>query len=111
MTGSTRTQPRLLRRGCVVLPVSAGPASAVRLGEADRVAERVPHAAVDAVRALGRLLGEFAAPAEQRLVGLAAVVGAEDQAAAGRALAHQVTDLLGGLLGQCRRPRLLQQDV
>src|SRR5207302_10866968 len=48
------------------------------LREADVVAEGVAQAAVDAVAAVGRPLGELHALGEQLLVSLAAVVGCEE---------------------------------
>src|SRR4051812_33462915 len=68
-----------------------------RLRDAQRVAERVAKAAVDAVEVLGRLLGELDALREQLLVGLAAVLDVEDHAVAA-ALGNQLADEGGGLL-------------
>lgn len=77
--------PRILdREGWGPGTADAGPAlvgrlSCLRLCEADVVAEGVSEAAVDPVGTLGGFLGELHAPAAQRLVRLAAVVGAEDE--------------------------------
>ncbi|GAA3051091.1 hypothetical protein GCM10020000_35320 [Streptomyces olivoverticillatus] len=124
--GGTRGSPRRSRRG--TRPVSgrgshpqplaqrscASPlvgGSALRLSKADAVAERVAKPAVDPVRALRRLLGEFDALGQQRLVRLAAVLRGEDDPAAHGALGHQLADLLCRLLGHRRGAGLLQQDL
>src|SRR3954447_23934153 len=68
-----------------------------RLGDADLVAERVAQRAVDAVWLLGRVLGELRALAGELLVGLAAVIGAEDAGQSERPLGEQVAHLAADL--------------
>src|SRR6266480_2468073 len=75
------------------------------------VAERIAQPAVDAVRSLGRLLGKLDALRAKFGVGLAAVVGREEQVSAGGPLGQQLADLGRGLLVERRRSRGLQQDL
>src|SRR5438270_11124969 len=75
------------------------------------VAERIAQPAVDAVRSLGRLLGELDALRAKFGVGLAAVVGGEEQVSAGGPLRQQFADLGGGCLVERRRSGGLQQDL
>src|SRR5690606_38903275 len=82
-----------------------------RLGDPDVVAERIAQTAVDAVGLFGRLLGELHPLGAQFLVGLAAVVGGEDEAEAHGPLGEQVANLCGVLLRHRRRAGALQQDL
>src|SRR5215470_4517495 len=70
------------------------PRSGFWLGDPDAVAEWVAKGAVGSVRTIGGFFGELDAPAQQRLVSLAAVVGAEDERAVHRVLGQQLADLL-----------------
>jgi hypothetical protein len=68
-------------------------------------------AAVGAVEALCRLLGELDALRDQVLIGLVDVVDREDAGHSHRPLGHQLTDLLGRLIVVGRRTGLLQQEL
>src|SRR6476659_2123404 len=83
----------------------------LRRADPQEVAERVAQAAVGAVEALGRLLGELDALGDQLVVGLADVVHRDDRRHAHRALGHQLADLLGRRLVVRRRAGPLQQQL
>src|SRR5438105_241631 len=104
------------RRGARHRPFGGCAASALcraarRLREADVVAERVAQPAIDPVRTLGRLFRELDAFGPQLAVGLAAVVGHEEEVPAGATLRDQVADLRGGLVVHDRLTRLLEEDA
>src|ERR1700694_2017375 len=82
-----------------------------RLGEPDVVAEGIAPAAVDAIGALGRFLGELDASRLELLVRLPAVGGCEEQVPARATFRYELASLLGGLLVEPRRARSLQQDL
>src|SRR5205823_3787268 len=75
------------------------------------VAEWIAQSAVDAVRSLGRLLGELDALRAKFGVGLAAVVGGEEEVSARGPLGQQFADLGRGFLVERRRSRGLQQNL
>src|SRR5215212_1295936 len=81
------------------------------LHDADVVAERVAQAAVDAVEALGRLVGELDALGLELLVGLAQVVGPQAEREARRALGDELADLLGRRVVVGRGPGALEEDL
>src|SRR5918995_2814477 len=82
-----------------------------RLGDAALVAERVAEAAIDAVGLFGWLLDELHTLGLELLVGLAAVVGGENERQAEGALGDQIADLGRDFVRHRRRAGLLQQDV
>src|SRR3954452_6556426 len=85
--------------------------SALHLRDAEVVAERVAQAEVDAVGLVDRLLADLHTLLLELGVGLVRVVAAEEEVAAGRALAEQLADLRRGLLAHRRRPGDLEQDA
>lgn len=82
-----------------------------QLRDSNVVAEGVAEPDVDTVRLLHRFLCEIDALGQQRLVGFPAVRGCEANREPRRAFRDELTDLPGGSLVHCRRPRFLEQDV
>src|SRR5207302_10981299 len=80
-----------------------------RLRKTDVIAKGVAQPAIDAIGSSRRLLAEFHALRAKLVVCLPAVGGREEQVTTSRAFGDQLAHLLGRLLIERRRARILEQ--